>query len=365
MDTREIKSDVMFNILKILHRHSDSDHKLTRQEIVEKLGKYYEMYPDPNVVKRNIHELRDHLSDFGYDKDNAYKIKNKEISRKMKDKKTGEEIDNSIHTDFYMEHLFKKGELSLLIDGLLFSKQIDLEQREKLVKKLELLSSKHFKSRVKHISVISDKEAKNQDLFQVIESIDEAIEESKQITFNYNRYIVNEELKDEFLPQLDGDGKLKTYIVNPYQIVATNGRYYLMCNHDRYDNLSYYRLDRITNIEKLDTRRKPIRKIKGLEHGLELAKHMVEQIYMFSGEPERVTLRLKKVIISDFIDWFGSGHHFFDETEEEVSVKVKVNENAMKKWALQYGLYVRVLAPANLVDEIKNDIKIVMNHYDL
>lgn len=365
MERRERKSDIMFNIFKILHRYSDEEHKLTQQEIIDKLEQYYEMKPDRKVIRDNILDLDHHLSDFGYDEYNSYNIEYRETKRKTKDKKTGEEADNSMYSDFYLDHLFTKGELSLLIDGLLFSKQIDLTQRKTLIRKLEILSSEYFKSRVQHISVISNEGNKNQSLFLNIEEIDEAINRSKQITFTYNRYQINQELQDEFLPQLDRDGKIKKYTVNPYQIVANNGRYYLMANHDRFDHVIYYRLDRMTNIEILETRRKPIEKIKGLEKGLDLAKHMLEQIYMYAGESTSVTLRLKKVIINDFIDWFGPGHQFFDETEDSVSVKVVVNENAMRRWALQYGLYVTVLSPDNLVAEIEKDIKTVMENYQL
>ena len=365
MDRRERKSDIMFNIFKVLHRHSDSEHKLTQQEIIDKLEQYYEMKPDRKVIRDNILDLEHHISDFGYDQYNSYEIEYRETERKIKNKKSGKETDNSMYSDFYLDHLFTKGELSLLIDGLLFSKQIDLTQRETLIKKLEILSSKYFKSRVDHISVISNEATKNQSLFLNIEEIDEAINQSKQITFTYNRYQVNRDLEDEFLPQLDREGQIKKYRVNPYQIVANNGRYYLMANHDRFDHVIYYRLDRMTNIDILETRRKPIEKIKGLENGLDLAKHMLEQVYMYAGESTSVTLRLKKVIINDFIDWFGPGHQFFDETEDSISVEVTVNENAMRRWALQYGLYVRVLSPANLVAEIEKDIKTVMENYQV
>ena len=93
-------------------------------------------------------------------------------------------------------------------------------------------------------------------------------------------------------PRKNNNGRSREYIVNPYQIAATNGRYYLICNHDKYDTVANYRLDRITDIEMLDEPVKPAKQVKGLENGFDLPKHMVEHMYMFAGESEIVTFRV-------------------------------------------------------------------------
>ena len=150
----------------------------------------------------------------------------------------------------------------------------------------------------------------------------------------------------------------REYIINPYQIAATNGRYYLICNLDKYDDIGHYRLDRIKNIKILD---KPIKHLQDKE--LNLPKHMLEHIYMFTGISDSVTFRAKKYLINDIIDWFGKDIDFFDETEDEVSVKVFVNLKAMRLFALQYALHLRVLSPMSLVDEIKGDLKDAIRNY--
>ena len=157
-------------------------------------------------------------------------------------------------------------------------------------------------------------------------------------------------------PRENTQGKAKEYVVNPYQIAATNGRYYLICNYDKYDNVANYRLDRITNIKVLDTPVKPAKQVKGLENGLNLPKHMAEHIYMFAGESVPVTFRAKKYLVSEIIDWFGKDITFSDEPEDEVTARVTVNLEAMRKWALQYAVYVNVLGPEKLVAMGKDDV---------
>lgn len=62
-----------------------------------------------------------------------------------------------------------------------------------------------------------------------------------------------------------------------------------------------------------------------MQNGLYLPKHMAEHLNMFSGESVPVTFRMKKHILSDVIDWFGTDIAFFDETEDEVTARVTVN----------------------------------------
>lgn len=177
--------------------------------------------------------------------------------------------------------------------------------------------------------------------------------------FYYNEYHTDMKL----YPRENDEGKKHRYVINPYQIAAINGRYYLICNYDKYDNVANYRLDRITDIEMLSTPVKAMNKVKGLENGLNLPKHMAEHVYMFTGESATVTFRAKKYLVSEIIDWFGKEVRFSDETEDEVMVRVMVNLEAMRKWALQYAVHVKVLGPEKLVELIRDDVKKAAEQY--
>lgn len=67
--------------------------------------------------------------------------------------------------------------------------------------------------------------------------------------------------------------------------------------------------------------------------------------------------------MSEIIDWFGKDIKFSDETEDEVTVRVMVNLEAMRKWALQYAVHVKILSPGKLVDMVKEDIKKASEQY--
>ena len=341
---KQPKKMLIMNILDILKRYTDEDHRLTQKEIMDILEREYDMKVERKAVKRNLLNL----IDYGY---------HVEYSESVRINKKGEE--EIVYTDWYLERDFSDAELRLLIDSLLFSRHIPYSQCKTLIEKLENLSNRYFKSRVKHIQTLPDNELPNRQLFYTIEILDQAITKGRQVSFCYNEYHSDKKLH----PRIDNEGNTRTYIVNPYQMAAVNGRYYLICNYDKYDDVSNYRVDRITDIKLLETPLKPMKKVKGLEHGLNLPKHMAEHVYMFTGESVPVTFRAKKYLLTDLFDWFGKEMRFTDETEDEVIVRVTVNLDAMRKWALQYALHVKVLKPERLVDLLKEDVREAAEQY--
>lgn len=354
MRSEKPKKLLILNILDILRRYTDADHRLSQKDIVDILKNEYGMETDRKSIRRNILNLMD----CGYDIEYSEAIRMVPV----KDKETGEtKLEESyIWSDFYLEREFTDSELRLLIDSLLFSKHIPYSQCKELVEKLEGLSNQYFKSRVKYIRTLPENAPENRQLFYTIEILDEAIAKKKQVAFCYNRYGTDKKLH----PALDEAGKPKEYVVNPYQMAAANGRYYLICNYDKYDNVANCRLDRITEIRLLDTPAKPMQQVPELKGGLSLPKHMAEHLYMFSGESIPVTFRMKKYLINDCIDWFGTEVTFLEETEEEVTVRVTVNWHAMRHWALQYARHIRVLTPDDLAQQVKEDLKVALEGYE-
>lgn len=313
------KKMMIVNILEILKRHSDSEHRLLQKDIIALLKSEYSMDCDRKAVSRNLTDLLE--ADFPIEYGGGW----------------------------YYVHDFNDSELRLLIDGILFLKHIPYTQCKALIDKLQGLSSRYFSARVKHIRNLPENMPVNKQLFYTIEVLDEAISRGRQVAFHYNVYDMDKKLR----LRLDDAGNVRRYVINPYQIVATNGRYYLICNHDKYSNVANYRLDLITDIELLETPVKDMKKVEGLEHGLNLPKHMAEHIYLFHGEGVPVKFKAGKRVVSDIVDWFGKDVTFTDAGADKCVVSVKVNEEAMFCWALQYGPHVEVIEPAGLRERIK------------
>ena len=345
------KKTLILNILDILRRYTDEDHRLSQKEIAEILRAEYGMEAERKTIRRHLLNLIDC----------GYEIEYSESVRMVPNPKTGVPEESYLWSDFYLVRDFTDAELRLLIDSLLFSKHIPYSQCKELVEKLEGLSNVYFRSRVKHIRTMPDTAPQSRQLFYTIEVLDEAISKGKKVSFRYTSFGLDKQRH----PRTDEDGKPKEYTVSPYQMAAANGRYYLISCTDPHDNVSHYRLDRITDIRITDEPARPAKTVQGLENGVDLPKHMAEHLYMYEGPSETVIFRMKKYLLDDVIDWFGTDLSFFDEDEETVTARVRVNLQAMRRWAVQYSPHVRVLFPENLVETVKQDLRSAANNYAL
>jgi predicted DNA-binding transcriptional regulator YafY len=314
---------------------------MDQKEILDELNRSFDPPLDRKTVRRNI----ECLVDMGFP-----------IIYTIQNRKGG----NDIWTDFYLERDFTEPELRLLIDGLLFSNHIPYRQCQDLIKKLEGLSSKYFHAHVKHIKTLPDNQLFNSEIFYTIEILGEAISAKKKASFQYVRYVTDKKAH----PKLDSDGNPKVFI-SPYQMAAKDGKYYLICNYDVYDDISIYRIDRITNIKTLDDHIKPFSKLKDA-HGkrFDLGEYMKTHIYMYSCGESRVRFNIVPAMESDILDIFGKEVIFEKETEEYTTVSAKVTEAAMLQFAKAHAPDVVILEPQELVDKMKAWAEDVKKVYD-
>ena len=196
------------NILDILKRYTDENHRLSQKEIQDILEREYDMTVERKAVKRNLMNL----IEFGYN------INYSESVRIFKDK-DGKEQENVILSDFYLEREFTDSELRLLIDSVLFSNHIPYKQDKELVDKLASLSNIYFKKRVNHIARMPEDKTDNKQLFYNVELLDEAIDKkhiiekgnlriSQTLTFaviNYMYFRCTDNMGNEYQGHIEMD----------------------------------------------------------------------------------------------------------------------------------------------------------------
>ena len=338
MYAKQPKKLIIMNILDILKKYTDENHRLSQKDIQDLLEREYDMKVDRKAVKRNLMSL----IEFGY------YINYSESVRVFKDK-DGKEQEKVIHTDFHLKREFTDSELRLLIDSVLFSSYIPYKLGMELVNKLSGLSNVYFKLRVKHICRMPKDKAENKQLFYNIELLDEAIDKERKVRFHYLEYRSDKKLHK----RCDENGKVREYVMNPYQLVAKEGKYYLICNNDKYDSVGNYRVDRITDMVILDERIKPFNTLTGSDgRPLDLQEYMEKHIYMFAGENIRAVFRITKDCVSDVIDVFGEDIKFSEETDTHITVTANVNELAMEQFAKTYTPWIEIIKPAKLREKM-------------
>jgi len=313
-------------ILEILQKYSDENHALTQQEIIRLLQQNYAMECDRRSVKNNVLSLQEMGYDISMEK--GYRL---------------------------MSRDFDDSELRILIDSVLFSKSISTRQAKGLIEKLRDHASNYFNAKVSHVCNLPDlPRTVNKQAMYALDTINDAISEKRKISFVYN--------------EMGTDFKLhptreEPYIVNPYQIVANNGRFYIIANYDKYDNIIHFRVDKMTNVRILDEKAKPMKQIPELKDGLSLPKHMAEHMYMFSGESVQVKLETTEDMMQELVDWFGNDFRVEKAGDGKIRARVTCNAKAMRFWALQYGPYVEVLEPKEIRDKLSEDIKAMAEKY--
>ena len=327
MYSNDRKKLLILLILDVLEKNTDADHHLTQQEILRILNAEYGVVCDRRSVKANVLDL----IDMGYDinMDDGYYLASRE---------------------------FEDAELRMLIDSILFSRHIPATQGKRLIDKLRKQSNKYFHAKVSHVSSLPDlNHTENKQVLIVLDTLNDAIDQRKKVLFMYNSYGTDFKLHPR---------RKERYLVNPYQMVANNGRYYLIGNVDKYDDINHYRIDRITDIEITEQPIKSIKKVSGMEKGLSLPKHMAEHIYMFCGESVTVKMKTKADKMDDLIDWLGQNFRIVETVGDNIVISVKCNYNAMFYWSLQYGAYVEILAPEKLRQELAETIREMDEKYN-
>ena len=325
MDSLEPKKMALIRILQIFQKYSDYNHPLKQEDIANYLDSDYGISIERKAISRNISLL----------------------------KEAGFEIESGHNGSYLEEREFTDAELRILIDGVLSSKHIASKYTKDLIDKLCSLSSKYFRSHVKHIHTVNDWEkTENRAVFYKIEIVDEAIEQKKQICFDYNKYGLDKKLH-----------RTCTHRASPYQLILHNQRYYLMARNEYWKNMAYYRVDRITNMSLTEDKLVPITSVEGYENGINYKELSTALPYMYTDKPECVEFIAEEFIIDQIIDWFGKDINISKYGENKLKVSVKVSPMAMEHWAMQYAGFITVTSPQALVDKIKNRLKEASEKY--
>jgi predicted DNA-binding transcriptional regulator YafY len=183
--------------------------------------------------------------------------------------------------------------------------------------------------------------------------VDIAIEEGKQLQYDYNKYGLDKQLHKSSFQR-----------VTPYQLILHNQRYYLMGYSTYWKNMVFHRLDRLSNVRLYDKPAQPIREIPGFESGIDYKKIASTLPYMYTDDPERIEFATEPWMVDQVIDWFGKDIAVRQtEDPDKVIVSLWASPYAMEHWAMQYLNYVEVIAPIHLRVRIRENVENGLKKY--
>ena len=184
--------------------------------------------------------------------------------------------------------------------------------------------------------------------------INTAIENKKKIRFFYNA------LGTDFKMHIK---RQEPYIVSPYKVISVNEKLYLIGSIEEYDEVIYFRLDKLTDVECLNKKRREIGDNPALAKAMDCPVHMAEKIYMYSGESVWAEIKTTPDMMWALTDWFETNFLITEESDESIVVLLKCNYSALRHWVLQYGPYVEIMSPLTLRDQIKIDVQGMWEKY--
>lgn len=308
-------------ILEILKEYSDQDNILMMSEIISKMNNIYGIKPD----RRTVYSAIGLLNELGYD--------------------ISDYEDNGV--GYYLRGRgFEQSEIQLLTDAVYSFPFISAKQSEKLISKLHKQLSVHKRKKYTHLKVSRpEKKTDNRQVFLNIELLDEAISKKKQVSFSYLQYGFDKKLHSR---------RETPYIVNPYNMVFMNEHYYLVCNFQGYQDMSFYRIDRIKDITILET---------DCDRKIENKEKTKNVVYAFAGEPEYITMHCDNEILGDVIDKFGTEAFILPIDDKRFKLRISMSPQDVQFWALQYVTHVEVIEPLWLRKEVIKSIR--QNKYDV
>lgn len=354
-------------LLDIIGEASEQ-HPITQEQIRDRLKNDYEIKIDRKSVRRHLANLVEGIGAIRYTEKH----------------RTVHGEDESVLTDFWLERGFDGLELRALIYTVIFAKHIPVGQKRKLVEKLESLAPEDFrKSMGNYILEDANTEMDFNQLFLSMEIIAEALEERKKVKFGYTHYVVGQK-KAQTMRQV--------YTASPLGIGVRDDDFYLVATVNGVENDSIgtmidhfgkvlgameskevhvdtFRMDRIKDAVVLDEARDEIDQRKSLRlkgvrwDCLDMQEYIRENPSLASGHTVRAEFRLVeggKCTISDAIDHFGKGNvrvqcenpdAAWGEPKSYV-VKVRVNDGALRDFALRNTPDVEVIKPESLRDEM-------------
>lgn len=187
----------------------------------------------------------------------------------------------------------------------------------------------------------------------MVDDIHRAIQNNRQISFQYLEWNLNKEL----VPRKGGE----LYRVSPWALTCKDEYYYLIAHDGREDKIKHFRVDKMAKIKVLENKREGA----ALFGRFDIADYANKTFGMYSGKEETVTLLFENSLIGVVMDRFGKEASIRIRDESHFSARVKVAVSGQFfGWLTGLGAGAGLTAPAGVVEEYTDFLHQVISTYE-
>lgn len=321
-------------IMKYLSENTDEDYGVTVSDMIDYLDEL-----GIKAERKSIYDDIETLRDFGLD-----------ITKTKVGKAS---LYSLVSRDFEI------AELKLLVDAVQSSKFITKSKSAALIKKIEGLASVNDAKKLHRQVIVADRvKTSNERVYYNIDSINDAINSHSQISFYYTQWQISRDGGKKLQRVRRRDGKL--YTVSPKALSWDDENYYLIAHDAEEDKIKHYRVDKMENIELLDTRAKGG---KGVDR-LDMAVYSKQIFGMFGGELTSVKLRFDDSLVGVVVDRFSDKVFISPASDGTFTVSVDVMLSPQfYGWLFSFGDKAAIVSPKSARDGFVSYLDSVQRRY--
>lgn len=311
-------------LIDMLEKYSDEHHPLSTPEIIRRLEEV-----GIHSERKSIYDDITKLCDYGYD---IIAIKSR------------------LGGGYYLaSREFELPELKLLVDAVQSSRFITTKKSRQLISKLEAKASHYDAGKLqRQVYVAGRIKTENESIYYNIDNIHDAIQENKQIKFNY----LDWNLKKELVKRDNGE---KT--VSPWALIWREENYYLVAFDEQDSIIKHYRVDKMGQVEVLDAKREGTKQFEALD----ITAYTNQTFGMYAGEEERITLQFPNRLIGVVLDRFGKDADIRPIDDETFRIRVSIAVSGQfYGWLAGIGKEARIAAPEKIKIQYKEWLSAIL-----
>lgn len=297
-------------IIKLLSEKTDENHPVSTAEIIA--------YLEANGIhseRKSIYDDINKLCEFGYD-----------IIQ----------VHSRLGGGYYMAgREFELAELKLLVDAVQSSRFITTRKSRSLIRKLEKMAGKYDAGKLqRQVFVAGRIKTENESIYYNVDNIHRAIQENKQIYFQY----LDWNLKKQLVPRANAER-----MVSPWALIWREDNYYLAAYDSTDKVMKHFRVDKMGRTVVLDQEREGIEQFSKVDP----ASYTNQTFGMYSGDEESVTLQFPNRLTGVVLDRFGRDADIRPMTDRIFRVRVKVAVSGQFfGWLAGIGREAVIVSPA-------------------